>query len=86
MQLTPDLIDKIIPWHWVKDVGVIGLPTAAATLLLLILPTPEKWAEVWVLDAAPKWYVRLYNVVRYVATLNIRAGWQAARNGNGGAK
>ena len=67
-------------FHWL---ATLGSPVVIATALLLILPTPDKFAENNLMKEPPRWYVILYNWVRYIAHLNPNAGWQPLRGGNG---
>lgn len=56
------------------------------TVALLIIPTPDIFAGLFMLPTPPRAYVIGYNLVRYIAHLDPRAGWQSARgvkNGRG---
>lgn len=51
-----------------------------ATILLLIIPNPDKLASILTLDTPPRSYVIVYSLVRYIANLNINAAWQAKKD------
>ncbi len=72
-------MNKVELLHWA--LGAVG----TATIALLILPTPDKFAELFLLQQAPRSYVVFYNLIRYLANLNYRAGWQASRSGGSDA-
>lgn len=64
--------------HEALDI-VLGL-VGGATVALLLLPTPDKFAELFMLHNPPRVYIVFYNLVRYAANLNYTAGWQPTRN------
>lgn len=55
--------------------GIVG----EATLALLLLPTPDTFSAILTLAKCPRAYVVFYSCVRYVANLNVKAGWQESK-------
>ena len=50
------------------------------TILLWFLPTPEKAKEVFLIQHVNIWYLRFYNILRWMSG---NRAWKEARNGNG---
>ena len=59
---------------------ILAFVCAVSTALLWVVPTPEKIKDILVLPDTPLWYIRLYNVLRY---LSGNRGWTERKNGNG---
>lgn len=60
-------------YHWA---ATAASPVVLATIAQRYMPNPNKFVEIWVLEKCPVWYLRIFNITRYVASLSMGAGWK----------